>query len=75
MRREDHAKLFDTIQAEKRLVGGDLQPPASDAELSRLSENCVLILGHPAIPDHLDFLRITNGLSWAGVHIYARKNR
>lgn len=49
----------------------DLQPPATEAALERLQQRAQEELG-ASVPEHyLDFLRVTDGLNWEGLFVYA----
>ena len=66
-----YAVLLERLAAEQRRYGSGPQPPCSSDEIERLAEHARAVL-HTDLPaDYLDFLRVTNGLDWNGVVVYA----
>lgn len=49
----------------------DLQPPATEAALDRLQQRAQEELGASVPEGYLDFLRVTDGLNWEGLFVYA----
>src|SRR4051794_11274196 len=65
-----YQQLFPMIRQDKREVGGDLQPKASEADIAQMESLAQQELKASAPSSYIRFLRNTNGLSWAGVAIY-----
>jgi hypothetical protein len=70
MAQEQYLHILQVIREDKRDVGGDLQRGASDAEMEELQTSTRRELGNSLPSSYVEFLRITDGLSWAGVAIY-----
>lgn len=49
----------------------DMQPPATEAALDRLQQRAQEELKASVPEDFLNFLRVTDGLSWVGLFVYA----
>jgi hypothetical protein len=66
-----YQELLTRVAEEQRQFGSGLQPPCSEQQIQRLVESASKEL-HTDLPaDYLNFLRLTNGLDWNGVVIYA----
>lgn len=64
--------LVARIAAERRAdYGSDIQPPATEEALLRLCRRTRDELGAELPEGYLDFLRLTDGLNWEGLFIYA----
>jgi hypothetical protein len=64
---------LDEIRRCEAEKGLDLQPPASGQDLLELKRISVSELGSDIPDGYADFLRITNGLEFGGVCIYASR--
>lgn len=69
---QDLRDLIAQVAVGRRtLYRTDIQPPASEAALERLQQRAQEELG-ASLPDgYLDFLRVTDGLNWEGLFVYA----
>ncbi len=64
--------LVARIAAEsKKYYDSDIQPPATEEALRRLRQRTQDELGAALPSGYLDFLRVTDGLNWNGLFIYA----
>lgn len=64
--------LVKRIAAERRALHlSDLQPPATEDSLQRLRQRAQDELGAKLPEGYEDFLRVTDGLNWDGICIYA----
>lgn len=55
----------------KRDYDSDIQPPATEESLRRLRQRAHDELGSTLPDGYLDFLRVTDGLNWNGLFVYA----
>lgn len=66
-----YQKLLKRVAEEQRRFDSGLQPPGTEEQLQFLVARAGHDL-HTDLPaEHLDFLRLTNGLDWNGVVVYA----
>jgi hypothetical protein len=63
--------LLKQVAAEQAQFGSRLQPPATEAQIERLSARARTDLRAELPAAYLDFLRRNNGFDWNGVVIYA----
>ncbi len=64
--------LVARIAAERKAgLGSDIQPPATEASLAHLRQRTRDELSAELPKGYLDFLRMTDGLNWEGLFIYA----
>jgi hypothetical protein len=66
-----YQELLKRLAAEQRRAGSAPQSPGTDEEIQRLVERARQELRIELPTDYVDFLRLTNGLDWNGVVIYA----
>ena len=66
-----YQELLQRLAAEQRQAASAPQPPCNDDELQRLIERVRQTLRIDPPAGYLDFLRLSNGLDWNGVVIYA----
>ena len=66
-----YQELLKRLAAEQRQADSAPQSPGSDEEIQRLIERARQELRTELPTGYLDFLRLTNGLDWNGVVIYA----
>jgi hypothetical protein len=64
-------ELLARVGDEQRRYGSALQPPSTEQQVQRLIERARVELGAELPVEYLDFLRMTNGLDWNGVVLYA----
>jgi len=66
-----YQELLSRVAEQERQFSSELQKPATEEQLQLLAELARKQL-HAELPiEYLDFLRLTNGLDWNGVVIYA----
>jgi hypothetical protein len=63
--------LLKRVDEEQRRFGSGLQPPSTEEQVLQLAERSSNDLHAEPPQEFLDFLRLTNGLDWNGVVIYA----
>lgn len=64
--------LVARIASKRRAdLGSDIQPPATEASLAHLRQRTHDDLGAELPEGYLNFLRLTDGLNWEGLFIYA----
>jgi hypothetical protein len=66
-----YRELLERVAQEQVRFGSALQPPATAEQIQRLVERARVELGAELPADYLSFLRLTNGLDWNGVALYA----
>lgn len=66
-----YQELLKRVGEEQRRFGSRLQPPCSEEQLQLLVTGADKELHTELPPEYLNFLRLTNGLDWNGVVIYA----
>lgn len=66
-----YQELLQRLATEQRQAGSSPQPPCTDEELQRLLDRARQELRIVPPAGYLDFLRLSNGLDWNGVVIYA----
>ena len=66
-----YQELLKRVEEEQRRFGSALQPPAAEEQIQRLLDRAREELHTEPPAEYLDFLRLTNGLDWNGVVIYA----
>src|SRR4026209_729318 len=66
-----YRELLERIADVQRRLGNAPQAPSSEAQIERLLERVRAELRTELPIEYLDFLRLTNGLDWNGVVIYA----
>jgi hypothetical protein len=69
MEQELH-RVLQIIRDDLQDVGGGLQRGATEAEIEQVQNDTQRELGNPLPSSYTAFLKITNGLSWAGVAIF-----
>lgn len=69
-----YQELLTRVAEEQRRFGSGLQPPSTEEQLQRLVERARHELHTEPPAEYLNFLRLTNGLDWNGVVIYASHN-
>jgi hypothetical protein len=63
--------LIKRVAEEQRRFGSNLQPPASEEQIKKLEARAKTELKANSPDEYLDFLRLTNGLDWNGVVVFA----
>lgn len=63
--------LLDKIAKDKLAYSEYMQPPATSEELSNLCEKAFLNFKTKLPMEYTDFLKLTNGLDWNGLTIFA----
>jgi hypothetical protein len=66
-----YQELLQRVAEEQRRFGSGLQPPAAGEQIQLLIERAQKELHTKPPVEYLNFLRVTNGLDWNGVVIYA----
>jgi hypothetical protein len=66
-----YRELLERIADEQRRFGNAPQAPSSEAQIERLLERVRAELRTELPREYLDFLRLSNGLDWNGVVLYA----
>lgn len=65
-------ELIQQVAAGRRsFYRSDIQPAATEAALERLQQRAQKELDASLPDDYLDFLRVTDGLNWDGLFVYA----
>ena len=62
---------LEAVRASREKWGMPMQPPCSPADLDRLRDASVRSFGMEPPRAYLDFLRVTDGMSENGLHVYA----
>lgn len=63
--------LLNSVTEEQRRFHCEPQPPCTETQLERLAERVMAELARRLPEGYKDFLRLTNGLDWNGVVIFA----
>jgi hypothetical protein len=66
-----YRELLEQIQLELQKYEIVPQPPCSEQQIDRLREEARTELGDELPDAYLDFLRLSNGLDWNGLHFFA----
>lgn len=66
-----YRKLLEQIAKELGERGEELQPPCSPESLKQLTDMTQAMFSCTVPAEYTEFLRITNGLDWNGLVIYA----
>jgi hypothetical protein len=66
-----YLEILQQIQAEIQEDEMVPQSPCDEAQIERLREQARAELGDEIPEGYLDFLRLSNGLDWNGVHFFA----
>ena len=66
-----YRELLEQIQVKLQKRQTVPQPPCDEAQIERLREQARTELGDELPAAYLDFLRLSNGLDWNGLHFFA----
>ena len=66
-----YQELLQRVAEEQRRFGSGLQSPSTEEQIQALVERAKEELHTEPPVDYLNFLKLTNGLDWNGVVIYA----
>src|SRR5918992_2326557 len=63
--------LLNSVTEDQRRFRCEPQPPCTDTQLERLAERAMAELAAQLPEAYQDFLRLSNGLDWNGVVVFA----
>jgi hypothetical protein len=66
-----YRNLLNRVTEEQRQFRCEPQPPCTEAQLEQLAERAMAELATELPAEYREFLRLTNGLDWNGVVIFA----
>ena len=66
-----YTSLLTSVAEEQRRFRCEPQPPCTEVQIERLAERVRAELAAPLPEGYKDFLRLSNGLDWNGVVIFA----
>lgn len=69
-----YQQYLQKIEAQARMYGERIHPPASEADLASLSARSLAELSAEVPQQYKDFLRVRNGLNFDGLFIYSSHN-
>jgi hypothetical protein len=66
-----YQELLEQIAQERSKYSESMQPPSTPEQISELCEKASVCLGIKLPIEYINFLKLTNGLDWNGLTIYA----